>query len=67
MERELNKDLLRHHIALDFEINQLEDWDALRAYLEKIWQQEQLEHELDMIGFEVEEMAVQSSHLLRAS
>lgn len=60
LEEELNMDLLRQYIAVDFEISQLEDRDALRLYHEKIEQLEQLERELDMISFEAEEVAVRS-------
>lgn len=58
LDEELNTDLLRQYIAVDFEISQLEDRDALRLYHEKIEQLEQLERELDMISYEAEEMAV---------
>lgn len=59
-EEELNMDLLRQYIAIDYEISQLEDRDALRLYHEKIEQLEQLERELDMISYEAEEVAVRS-------
>lgn len=54
-------DLLRQYVAVDYEISQLEDKDALRVYHEKIEQLEQLERELDMISSEVEEVAGRSS------
>lgn len=67
-EEEPNMDLLRQYVAVDYEITQLEDKDALRVYHEKIEQLEQLERELDMISTEAEEVAVRSetgSHLER--
>lgn len=57
---EPNLDLLRQYIAVDYEITQLEDKDALRVYHEKIEQLEQLERELDMISSEAEEVAVRN-------
>ena len=57
---DLNMDLLRVYIAVDYEITQLEDKDALRIYHEKIEQLEQLERELDMISSEVEEVAARN-------
>lgn len=60
LDDELNIDLLRQYIAVDYEITQLEDRDALRIYHEKIEQLEQLERELDMISSEVEEVAARS-------
>lgn len=57
---EPNLELLRQYIAIDYEIAQLEDKDALRLYHEKIEQLEQLERELDMIGSEAEEVAVRN-------
>lgn len=51
---------MRQYIAIDYEIAQLEDKDALRVYHEKIEQLEQLERELDMIGSEAEEVAVRN-------
>jgi len=57
---ELNMDLLKQYIAVDYEITQLEDKDALRIYHEKIEQLEQLERELDMISSEAEEAAARS-------
>lgn len=59
-DEELNVDLLRQYIAIDYEIAQLEDKDALRIYHEKIEQLEQLERELDMISSEAEEVAARS-------
>lgn len=59
-DEELNVDLLRQYIAVDYEITQLEDKDALRIYHEKIEQLEQLERELDMISSEAEEVAARS-------
>lgn len=52
-----SNELLRQYVAVDFEIGQLEDKDALRVYHEKIEQLEQLERELDMISGEVEKVA----------
>lgn len=54
---ELNIDLLRQYIVVDYEINQLEEKGALRSYHEKIDKLEQLEHELDMISIEAAEVA----------
>lgn len=54
---ETDLNLLRQYIAVDYEIAQLEDRDALRMYHEKIEQLEQLERELDMISSEAEEVA----------
>lgn len=47
-------------MAVDYEIAQLEDKDALRVYHDKIEQLEQLERELDLIGSEAEEVAVRN-------
>lgn len=55
-----NMELLRQYVAVDYEITQLEDKDALRVYHEKIEQLEQLERELDMISSEAAEVAGRS-------
>ena len=57
---DLDVNLLREYIIVDYEISQLEDRGALRIYHEKIVQLEQLERELDMIGQKAEEVAVRS-------
>lgn len=51
---ELNIDLLRQYILVDYEINQLEGKGSLRTYHEKIDQLEQLERELEMISVEAD-------------
>lgn len=54
--------MLRQYVAIDHEISQLEDKDALRIYHEKIEQLEMLERELDMISSETEEVAARNNN-----